>query len=271
MTQVSNLGPQLPSSILEAMAQPFSHLDVQLRAGAPRQKDEQWFCQAIPYVPRWIYEARLDQVAPGAWGTLSPYIVVADDRLTLAVQVRVGPVTHTSCGEIRIPRLAVPDTLGEIVESAPDAYSVAFIDACHRFGLGRYLGQLSRRWVPYDTEKQTMKLTREEQRALIQKIYQDAGFPLNLPAAEMKPTGRVAAAESASAGGSDRRQPSAPPASLGDVRARQRASDLALITKQCDASTIQKLLTKYRLTQLEEISDAHLAEVLQWLSQRKAS
>ncbi len=271
MTQVSNLGPQLPSSILEALEQPFSHLDIQLRAGAPRQKDEQWFCQAIPYVPRWIYEARLDQVAPGAWGTFSPYIVVADDRLTLAVQVRVGPVTHTSCGEIRIPRLAVPDTLGEIVASAPDAYSVAFIDACHRFGLGRYLGQLSRRWVPYDTEKQTMKLTREEQRALIQKIYQDAGFPLNLPAAEMKPTGRVAAAESASAGGSDRRQPSAPPASLGDVRARKRASDLALITKQCDASTIQKLLTKYRLTQLEEISDAHLAEVLQWLSQRKAS
>ncbi len=271
MTQVSNLGPQLPASILEALEQPFSHLDIQFRAGPTRQKDEQWFCQAVPHVPRWIYEARLDQVVPGAWGTLCPYIVVADDRLTLAVQVRVGPVTHSSCSEIRIPRLAVPDTMGEIVVSAPDAFSVAFIDACHRFGLGRYLGLLSRRWVPYDAEKQTMKLAREEQRALVQKIYQEAGLPLNLPATEMKPIGRAAAVESTGAQDRERGQSTAAPASIDDVRARKRASDLTLVKEQCVGQTKQKLLTKYHLSSFDDLSDTDLAAVIQWLNQRKAS
>ena len=98
---------------------------------------------------------------------------MADDHLTLAVQVKIGSITHTSYGEMRIPRLAVPDMMGEIVISAPDAYSVAFVDACHRFGLGRYLLQLSRRWVIYDTERQRIMLTREEQRTVVRKLYED--------------------------------------------------------------------------------------------------
>lgn len=271
MTQVSNLGPQLPSSILEALAQPFSHLDVQLRTGPTRQKDDQWFCQVVPHVPRWIYEARLDLVVPGAWGTLSPYIVVADDRLMLAVQVRVGPITHTSCGEIRVPRLAVPDMMGEIVVSAPDAFSVAFIDACHRFGLGRYLSQFSRRWVSYDTEKQAMMLTREEQRALVHKIYQEAGLPLDLPATEMKPIGRSATTESTGAKKREREQSTVPPASIDDVRTRKRTSDLALVREKCVGQIMQNILTHYRLKRLEDIGEADLAKVIRSINQRKAS
>lgn len=271
MIPSAHLGPQLPSSILEALSQPFSHLDVQLRAGALREKENQWFCQALPHVPRWIYEERLHQAAPGGWGTLSPYVVVADDRLTLAVQVRVGPVIHTSCGEIHLPRLDVPDTLGEIIASVPDAYSVAFIDACHRFGLGRYLLHLSRRWVPYERERQAMKLTREEQRTLIQKLYQDAGLPLNLPATEMKPIGRAEAAGRAGAGSRERDQSAEQPESLEEARTHKRASELALIEERCDAQTRKKLLNKYRLHKLEDISEANLTEVIQWLNQRQAS
>lgn len=271
MTQSGTIAPQLPVSLLEALQRPFSHLDVQLRAGTPREKDGQWFCQAIPSVPRWVYEERLHQVAPGAWSSLCPSLVVAEDHLTLAVQVKIGAIIHSAYGEMRIPRLAVPDTLGEIVVSAPDAYSVAFIDACQRFGVGRYLSQLSRRWVPYDAERQGLKQTREEQRALVEKLYQEAGLPLNLPATEVKTIGSSAATEKPDAGRRKREQSAAQPASLADARARKRASELAQVTEHCDRRTIQRLLAKYRLQRLEDISEANLAEVIQWLAQRQAA
>jgi hypothetical protein len=272
MTEFTNPGPQLPAPILEALQRPFSHLDVQLRAAAPREKDGQWFCQAVPHVPRWIYEQRLHQVAPGAWSSLCPSLVVADDHLTLAVQVKIGSILHSSYGEMRIPRLAIPDALGEIVVSVPDAYSVAFIDACQRFGVGRYLLQLARRWVPYDADRQVIKLAREEQRALVQKLYQDAGLPLDLPATEIRPIGCGETAGKPGGGNRDQEQPATrQPESLEDARARRRARDLAQVKEQCGPRTMHKLLAKYRLKQLEDITDTSLTEVMQWLNQRKAS
>lgn len=271
MTQVLDLDPRLPADLLEALQFPFSHLDIQLQAGAPREKEGQWLCQAVPSVPLWCYEARLHQVAPGAWSSLCPSLVVADDHLTLAVRVQIGPISHSSYGEMRIPRLAVPDTLGQIVVSVPDAYSVAFIDACRRFGLGRYLLQLPRRWVPYDTECKVVKMTREEQRALVEEIYQEAGLPLNLPATQIRPIGRTGTAEKAAGESRRRKQEDAQLESLADARALKRARDLAQVKEQCAGRTMQKLLTKYRLERLEDITDTKLAEVIQWLEQRQAS
>lgn len=272
MTQSSDLAPRLPADLLEALQRPFSHLDVQLRASAPREKDGQWFCQAIPSVPRRVYEERLHQVAPGAWSSFCPSLVVADDHLTLAVQVKIGPITHTSYGEMRLPHLAIPDALGEIVVSAPDAYSVAFIDACQRFGLGRSLLQLSRRWVPYDPERQVMKQTREEQRALVEKLYQEAGLPLDLLATQMRTIGHGETQASAPEAGDRRSAPSVQQPELpDDTRVGKRARDLALVKKQCVGQTRQKLLAKYQVSSFDDLNETHLAAVVQWLNQRRAS
>lgn len=271
MTQVSDLGPRLPADLLENLQRPFSHLDIQLRAGEPQEKEGKWFCRAIPSVSRWCYEARLHLVAPGAWSTFSPSLVVADDHLTMSVQVKIGPISHTSYGEMRIPHLAVPDTLGEIVVSAPDAYSAVFIDACQRFGLGRYLRQLPRRWVPYDTGRQIMKMTREEQRRLIEELYQEAGLPLDLPATQLRIIGRAEEGSKDDAGSRGREQAGAQPESLDDARARKRARDLERVRKQGGEQTVQRLCAKHRLARLEDMTDAKLAEVIQWLDQRQAS
>lgn len=268
----STFAPQLPVDLIEALHRPFSHLDVQLRPGPIRQKQPEgtWFCQAIPHVPRWAYEARLDLVVPGGWSSSSPSLVVTCDHLTFSAVVQIGPLTHTSYGEVRLPQTPAPDALGNIIASAPDAYAFAFIDACHRFGLGRYLARLERTWVPYNHERQIIALSRATQRAHVVKLYQQADLPLDLPATLVTPTKETCDARSAPPPLHDaptheaKATPHSVPQerSLERVRARLRERDLAWVREHCAGKPLQSILRHFHLACLEDIRDEDLVAVI---------
>lgn len=271
MTLSSDAASQLPASVVEALCHPFSPQDVQLRPGRVQQKQPEgsWFCLAIPYVSRQVYETRLNQVLPGAWSSFCPSLVVADNYLTLSAQVMIGPITHTSYCDMRLPRLDLPDDLGMMTGSCPEAYAVAFIDACQRFGLGQYLTQFARKWVPYDSERQQIALSREEQHDLVLALYQQASLPLDLPTAggsAVKKSHPVPEAE-----GPGTLTQSLHTASLGDARTRLRERDLKWVREQCSGKPLHNILANYHLKRLEEINDDDLAAVIRGIRKRQAS
>ncbi|HEU5381601.1 MAG TPA: hypothetical protein VFV38_39775 [Ktedonobacteraceae bacterium] len=251
-----SFAPQLPPTLIEALQEPFSHLDVELRPGPTRQKQPEgtWFCQAVLYVPRWVYEARLDQLVPGGWSSSSPSFAVASDHLTLAAQVQIGSISHTSYGEVCVPRAWTPNSLGEVIASAPDAYTFAFIDVCHRFGLGRYLARLERKWVPYDPERCCIALSREKQREHIVKLYEIAGLSRDLPATPLPISAR--------AGRSMPTRSSTDAPVLPHTSSRVRERDLAWVRENITGKPLENLLRHFKLTRLEDIADQDLASVI---------
>lgn len=261
--------PQLPPQVISALQRPFSHLDILFRPGQIREKEPEntWFCLAIPYVSRQTYEARLDQVVPGAWSSTSPSIVVAGHHLTIAALVQIGPIKHTSYGETFLPTSDTPDDLTEVMINAPDAYTNAFIDACQRFGLGRYLAQLERKWVPYDSRRQAIALTHEARRDLALKLYQQAGLPLDIPATQVRP--EVPHGHDDTAHARERSAPGHPrEESLEEARAHGRARDLEWVRTQCAGKPLRNILQHYRLQRLEDISDSDLASISNTIHQR---
>jgi hypothetical protein len=258
-----SLAPQLPSTLMEALQEPFSHLDVELKPGPTRQKQPEgtWFCQAVPYVPRWAYEARLDRLVPGGWSSSSPSFAVASDHLTLAAQVQIGSISHTSYGEMCVPRTWTPNSLGDVAASAPDAYTFAFIDACHRFGLGRYLARLERKWVPYDPERCCIALSHEKQREHIVKLYEAVGLSLDLPATPFPISARTGSLGPSPVRSALPRSSAGAPAQP-HASARIRERDLAWIRENITGKPLENLLRHFKLARLEDIQDQDLAAVI---------
>jgi hypothetical protein len=250
MEQFSHSGPQLPAALLEALQKPFAPKQVQLRPGQTQQKQEDgtWFCQALPYVSCEVYEARLNEIVPGGWSTTSPSLVVADDHLTISAVVQIGTIKHTGYGEVGVPRPSRPDTFSHLTACAPEAFAQAFIDACHRFGLGRYLAVLSRTWVPYDPQHSRLLLSTEAQHDLILQLYSSAGLTTTTEIASPPAT-----------------KPSAPIAQLSEEEAqkRLRQRDLAWVNEQCAArpGSLPRILANWRVSHLEELTDGQLADV----------
>ncbi len=259
----ASFAPQLPPTLMEALQEPFSHLDVELRPGSTRQKQPEgtWFCQAVPHVPRWAYEARLDRLVPGAWSSSSPSFAVAGDHLTLAAQLQIGGISHTSYGEVLLPRTWTPNSLGDITASAPDAYTFAFIDACHRFGVGRYLVRLECKWAPYDPEHFCIALSHEKQREHIVKLYEAAGLSLDLPATPF-PIGARAGSSGPSLVRSAPTRSSAGASALPRASARVRERDLTWVRENITGKPLENLLRHFKLTRLEDIQDQDLAAVI---------
>lgn len=231
-----------------ALQQPFAPHEVQLRAGKRRARDDGgWECIAIPVLARRSIEDRLDTLVPGEWETTSPSLVVADRRIVVCARVTIGTITHTDYGEIFLDRPAVPDEVEELLWSVPDTFDHAFQRACARFGLGRYLDDLAREWLPYDAERACIALSPEQQHAHLLKLYQQAGLPR--PQEIAQPA-------------CDEREPT--PTSLSAMREGIRARDLAWVRQQCAAHprSLQRILTRWQVPRLDDLSDLQLAEVM---------
>lgn len=245
--------PKLPRELLEAFAQPFTPQEVQLRSGRQEQDQQsgQWVCRAIPFVGRRTYEARLDALVPGSWATTAPSVVVASHRLVVAIQLQIGPISHTDYGELLLPPPAEPNDLGAWIRGVPEASEQAFLGACRRFGLGRYLAELTREWVPYDRERRAIALSAHEQYAHVLKLYHQAG--LSIPSTPEHPR----ASETAFAERKD------PDTSL-------RARDLEWVRKRCAGQPLRTLLRHYGLTRLEDLTDVQLIEVIKIIRRHQA-
>ncbi len=269
--------PTLPSDLLAALQHPFAPQEVRLRVGRKRQTREGvWQCLAMPVVRPRTYEARLDMLVPGGWSTASPSLVVAADHLTISAQVSIGSITHTDYGEMQLKVATfLPNEVEELIVSVPEAFEQAFVRVCARFGLGRYLADLVREWVPYDVERGCIALSPEQQQAHVLKLYQQAGVPFDLSVAPVLPIARAHVARLAPAPlppkpvqeAEDQHHSAPEPkprpnGSLERANARLRARNLAWVREHCAGKPLQSILRHFQLAHLEDISDADLAGVI---------
>lgn len=122
------------------LSQPFAASDIYWRAGAVSRDKAR--AQALPYAEPRVYEDRLNEVCPGAWGvTFKPW---GDSRIIC--ELTIHGVTRASTGE---------ENDGFAPGTAAEAQ--AFKRACVKFGLGRYLYDIPISWVSYDAQKSRLE------------------------------------------------------------------------------------------------------------------
>lgn len=269
----SSTFPRLPYDLLDALRQPFAPHDVRLRVGKRRRRDEAWECTAVPVLSRQAIETRFDTLVPGGWSTSSPSLVVAHDRMTVSVQVSIGPIAHTDYGEVSLSCSTVPNEVEEFLWSVPEAFEHAFIRACARFGAGRYLSNFAREWVPYDAERGCIALSSQQQQAHILKLYQQADIPIQSNPDQFMTSASEEPLQPPAPGypGTEVQPQGVPDSSpLSTVaRERIRAQDIAWVQQQCAShpNSLQRILRRWHVPYLEDLSDAQLTDIVKSIRQ----
>jgi len=126
-------------SVMAALAAPFAVEDIYWKPQAMTRDRKK--ALAVPYADGRAYEDCLNQVIPGDWAshvTFTP----ASPKIVCTVTLTVCGITRTGDGEASLSD----------ENAATGAYAQAFKRAAMRFGLGRYLYDLSSPWVAYDQE-----------------------------------------------------------------------------------------------------------------------
>lgn len=247
----------LSADLLAALAQPFPAQQVELRMGAHEQRGQRWMCQAIACVPRRYYEDRLNALVPGHWSSTTPSLVETAGRLVIAAQVEILGVAHTDYAERPLRPVAVQAEKEAVAPDAHAAFEYAFVGACACFGLGRYLADLERRWVPYDPRHRRMHLSASDQLELVLTLYRQAHLPLTLPRS----------------GPLRLSYPGWPPMEQGrfpgemarqgdDTAARLRARDVQWVRERCDQAALQRISQRFGVSRLEELTDRQLLGVI---------
>lgn len=255
LSRFSSLSPDL----LAALAQPFPAQQVELRVGAHAQRGQRWMCQAIPFVPRRSYEDRLNVLVPGGWRSTTLSRQETAGRLVIAAQVEIFGVAHTGYAERPLRPFAVQEENEVVAPDAHAAFEYAFVGACACFGMGRYLADLDRRWVPYDLRHRRMHLSSSDQLELVLTLYRQARLPLAFPR-----TGLLLPS-----------YPGWPPIEQGrspremarerqgdDTAARLRARDVQWIRERCDQAALQRIYKHFSVSRLEELTDRQLLGVI---------
>lgn len=179
-------------SLKEDLQQPFPVEQIKFLPKSPR-KDEQgrWSCLALPYVDKRSYEDRLNELAFGAWSTPSTPPFVAGNKLIVPVTLVLCEVVRTDYGEAFLSSTTRGGEAHEEENSATVAYSQGFRRACAQFGLGRYLYNLTKAWVPYDHNRRAIVLSAQEHTALVARLYREAGLrSLSVPGVTPSPQRR---------------------------------------------------------------------------------
>jgi hypothetical protein len=102
--------------------------------------------------------------------------LVAGNKLVIPVTLVICDIAHTDVGEAFLTSLSRKGEPREEENAATEAYSQAFRRACAQFGLGRYLYDLPKAWVPYDPQKRAIALSEEDLRRLAEQLYHKAGL-----------------------------------------------------------------------------------------------
>jgi hypothetical protein len=145
------------------LSEPFSTEDIDLLPKGKIERDGKTLCMALPYADPRVYQDRLNQLAPGEWETPPPIALAVGDKLVTYVTIVLCGVPHTDVGE------ASP---GE--NQATEAFAQAFKRAASQFGLGRYLYDLEKEWVPYNSQRKLIDLDKAGKRDIVRKMYQKA-------------------------------------------------------------------------------------------------
>jgi hypothetical protein len=155
------------ADIAAQLKEPFSFDDIDFLPKGKIERDGKTLCMALPYADPRAYQDRLNQLAPGEWSTPAPLALTVGDKLICYVTVIVYGIAHTDVGE------AMP---GE--NQGTEAWAQAFKRACSQFGLGRYLYDLEKEWVPFNPQKKQIDLDKAQKAAIVRKMYQKAGIAI---------------------------------------------------------------------------------------------
>lgn len=174
--------------MVEDLRAPFPPTEIKFLPKSPVQRGDAWICLALPYADKRAYEDRLNALLPGRWSTPPMTPLVAGNKLVIPVTLVLCEIAHTDVGEAFLTSLSRKGEPREEENAATEAYSQAFRRACAQVGLGRYLYDLSKAWVPYDPQKRAIALSEGELRQLAERLYRKAGLLPVAPAAESKAT-----------------------------------------------------------------------------------
>ncbi len=249
----------LTPDLLMALAQPFPAQQVDLRMGAHEQRGQRWVCQAIPFVSRRFYEDRLNFLVPGKWSSTTPSMQETAGRLVVAAQVQIFGVAHTDYAERPLRPFAVIEENEVVAPDAHAAFEYAFAGACACFGMGRYLADLERRWVPYDPRHRCMHLSSSDQLELVLALYRQACIPLTLPR-----SGQLLVSYPGWPPIEQERSPReiARERQVDDTAARLRVRDVQWVRERCDQAALQRIYQKFSVSRLEELTDRQLLGVI---------
>src|SRR5260221_7028524 len=169
--------------LVEDLRAPFPPAEIKFLPKSPVQRGDAWVCLALPYADKRAYEDRLNALVPGRWSTPAMTPLVAGNKLVIPVTLVICEIAHTDVGEAFLTSLSRKGEPREEENAATQAYSQAFRRACAQVGLGRYLYDLPKAWVPYDPQKRAIALSEEELRQLAERLYRKPGLRPASPAA----------------------------------------------------------------------------------------
>jgi hypothetical protein len=169
--------------LVEDLRAPFPPAEIKFLPKSPVQRGDTWVCLALPYADKRAYEDRLNTLLPGCWSTPPMTPLVAGNKLVIPVTLVICEIAHTDVGEAFLTSLSRKGEPREEENAATEAYSQAFRRACAQVGLGRYLYDLPKAWVPYDPQKRAIALAEEELRLLAERLYRKVGLLPATPAA----------------------------------------------------------------------------------------
>ncbi len=172
---MSTSSPMITLDLLAAhLRAPFPPAEIKFLPKSPVQRGDAWVCLALPYADKRMYEDRLNALVPDRWSTPAMTPLVAGNKLVIPVTLVICEIAHTDVGEAFLTSLSRKGEPREEENAATEAYSQAFRRACAQVGLGRYLYDSPKVWVPYD----------EELRQLAERLYRKVGLLPASPSAQ---------------------------------------------------------------------------------------
>src|SRR6266567_1776045 len=207
------------TDIAVQLREPFVFDDIDFLPKSSIERDGKTLCMALPYADPRVYQDRLNAIAYGEWSTPPPVVIAAGNKLICYVTVVLCGVPHTDVGEAVLKAANGKDE----ENTGTEAWAQAFKRACSQFGLGRYLYDLDKEWVPFNPQKKLIDLDAAGKRAIVRKMYQKAGI---IEKASEKPA-TVSTSHNTSTNGKETLAPSQPET----VANKQPANVTALIGK----------------------------------------
>lgn len=165
------------------LKEPFALSDIDFLPKGKVEREGKTLCMALPYADPRVYQDRLNAVAYGEWSTPAPVVVVAGNKLVVYVTVVLCGVAHTDVGE----------ATNNEENTGTEAWAQAFKRACSQFGLGRYLYNLEKEWVPFNPQRKVIDLDPVQKQAVVKKMYQKAGIVLAAPKSDGQALHKLAA------------------------------------------------------------------------------
>jgi hypothetical protein len=158
---------------------PFDPAEVDFLPKGSFERDGQTKAAGMPFVNKRAYEDRLNAACPGDWSSQAQ-VVVAGNKLIIVTTITICGISRADVGESALTGMQ----RGEIKDeenTATEAFAQSFKRACSQFGLGRYLYDLPKVYLPYNKQKRCWDISDAEIRKTAVECYRKAGLRIAEP------------------------------------------------------------------------------------------